>query len=91
MEAYGPGKLASNLTNNGILCPNHYYILRTLKKVSVSYQSSVLFELLKEDLEYLPKYEKFKQLLRSDKSLMHIYSEVSDIGKINSTIISLAS
>ena len=82
IETYGPSKLAFNLMKNRILCPIHYYIITTLKKVSASYQSSVLFELLKEDLDYLTRYEEFKQFVRTEKSLMHIYSKMSNIGKL---------
>ena len=83
MQTYGPIKLAIKLMKNNTISPVNFHIMTKFKKVSVSYQSSVLFKLLKEDLEYLPKYQEFKRFVRTDKSLVQIYSKMSDIGKSN--------
>ena len=75
--------MAIKLYKNRILSPVHLYIMTNFKKVSVSYQSSILFELLKEDLEYLPKYQEFKRFVRTERSLMQIHSKMNHIGKSN--------
>ena len=83
MQTYGPIKMAIKLMKNNIISPVNFHIMTKFKKVSVSYKSSVLFELLKEDLEYLPKYQEFKQFVKTEKTLVKIYSKMSDIGKSN--------
>ena len=81
MQKYKPTILAYILVKKKILSSVNYYILTTLKKVSSSYQSSVLLELLKRDIQYLPKYRELIQLVKTKKSLRHIYySTRSDIG-----------
>ena len=82
IQIYGPRKMAYTLFKKRLLCRIHYYIMRTLTKVSISNQSSILVQLLKVDLEYLPKYQKFKQFVRTEKFLMHMYSKMSEIGNL---------
>ena len=82
IQIYGPRKMAYTLFKKRLLCQIHYNIMSTLKKVSISYQSSILVQLLKVDLEYLPKYQKFKQFVRTEKFLMHMYSKMSKIGNL---------
>ena len=81
MKYYEPAKIAYVLLKKEILSRVHYNILKTLKKVPSSYQSSVLLELLKRDVQFLPKYRKLIGLVRTNKYLRHIfYSTRSDIG-----------
>ena len=81
MQKNKPTKIAYILLKNKILSRVNYHILTTLKNVSSSYQSSVLLELLKRDIQYLPKYRELIQLVKTKKSLRHVfYSTRSDIG-----------
>ena len=80
-QLYGPSKLAGILFRKEILNPVHYYIMGTLKDVSESYQSSVLYEMLTLDIEITSKYQKFRDLVKKDTSLEHISSIITDIGK----------
>ena len=81
MQLYGPIKLANVLFRKGILNPVHNYILRTLKHVSVSYQSSVLFEMLQVEFEYLNTYQDFKKFVENDTSLKHLHTKMGYVGK----------
>ena len=80
MQIYKPAKMALYLLKKNMLSPVHYYILTTLNNVSVSYQSSVLLELLQIDIVYSRNYRKLIQLVETEKFLRHIYSMRSDIG-----------
>ena len=81
MQKYEPARIAYILLKKKILSRVNYYIIKTLKKVPSSYQSSVLLELLKRDVQFLPKYRKLIGLVRTKKYLRHVfYSTRSDIG-----------
>ena len=81
MQKYEPARIAHILLKKEILSRVHYNILKTLKKVPSSYQSSVLLELLKRDVQFLPKYRKLIELVRTKKYLRHVFhSTRSDIG-----------
>ena len=81
IQKYKPTTIAYILLKNKILSSIHYYILRTLKKTPISYQSYILLELLKRDAHYLPNYLELVEMVKTKKSLRHIYSTTrSDIG-----------
>ena len=81
MQKYEPAKIANILLNKEILSRVNYNILKTLKKVPSSYQSSVLLDLLKRDVQFLPKYRKLVGLVKTKKYLRHVfYSTRSVIG-----------
>ena len=81
MQKYEPAKIAYILLKKEILSRVNYYILKTLIKVPSSYQSSVLLELLKRDVQFFPKYQKLIGLIRTKKYLRHIFDSTrSDIG-----------
>ena len=81
MKKYGSAQIAYILLKKDILSRVNYYILKTLKKVPSSYQASVLLELLKTDVQLLPKYRKLTGLVKTNKYLRHIFhSTRSDIG-----------
>ena len=80
-KKYLPNQIALFLLKKDVLSPMHYHILTTLQNVSVSYQSSVLLEMLKQDVEYLQNYRELIQLVITEKYLLrHIYSTWNDIG-----------
>ena len=82
MQKYKPIAIAYFLTKKNMFSPMHYYILTTLKNVSFSYQSSVMLELLKRDVENSEdKYHNLVKLVKTEKILRHIHSRKrSDIG-----------
>ena len=81
MQKYEPAKIAYILLKKEILSRVNYNILQTLKKVPSSYQYSVLLDLLKRDVQFLPKYRKLVRLVKTNKYLRHVfYSTRSDIG-----------
>ena len=84
MKLYGPMKLAYILFQNRILSPIHSYILRKYKQASISYQSSVLYDLLQTDFEDIDRYMKFKYFMKKEQSLRHLHSKIWYIGKIKS-------
>ena len=97
-EKYGPIKLADILYRKEILNPLHYDIIVSLKKVSLSYRSSVLYKMLNSEfessskyqnfnffvkMESSSKYQKFNVIVKKESSLKLISALVSDIGKCN--------
>ena len=80
MKKYTPSKIAHILFTNKILSSVNYYIIRTIKNVPKSCQSSSLLKLLKRDIAYLPKYRELIKLVKTKKSLRNSYSKMSDIG-----------
>ena len=82
-QKYGPTTLAYVLVMKGIFSPLHYFILKTLNRASISYQSSIMYELFGLQLEYLPIYQSFKEFMKTEPYLKHISSKMSDLGKFN--------
>ena len=80
MQTYGPAEIAYILLNKELLSPVNNYIMTTLNQVPISYQSSVLLRLLKVDMEHSRKYRNLVHLVRTEKSLRHMYSTRSEIG-----------
>ena len=78
---YGPIELGDILFFKKILNPIHHSILKTLKKVPKSYQSSVLYKMLIIEFEIASKYLKFKEFVQSMSSLKLISTIISDVGK----------
>ena len=81
MQKYEPAKIAYILLKKEILSRVNYNILISLNKVPSSYQCLVLLDMLKRDVQFLPKYRKLIGLVRTKKYLRHIfYSTRNDIG-----------
>ena len=80
MQTYGPAEIAYILVKKQILSPTSNYIMTTLNQVPISYQSSVMLRLLKVDMEHSSKYRNLVHLVRTEKSLRHMYSRRSEIG-----------
>jgi len=78
----GPLNVAGKLKQLKILNPISYYILNTLNNVSTSYQASVLYDLLIEDLENLNNHTTFKKYFKEEVLLGNIYKELEHNGKI---------
>ena len=78
---YGPIELGDFLFCKKVLNAIHHSILKTLKKVPKSYQSSVLYKMLIIEFEIASKYLKFKEFVQSMSSLKLISTIISDVGK----------
>ena len=83
--------MADILLKKEILNPVHYYIIGTLKDVSISYQSSVLYKMVNVEFENSMKYQKFKAFVKTESSLKLISSLLTDLGKCNRIINTLFS
>ena len=82
MLKYMPIKVSYILLKKKLLSRMHYYILTTLKNVSISYQCLITLKLLKRDVEMdLNKYRNLVKLVKTNTFLRHIHSRIrSDIG-----------
>ena len=81
MQKYNPIEMSNFLLKNNMLSPMHYYILTTIKNASLSYQCSVMLELLKRDVDEPNKYRNLVQIVKTKKFLRLIHSRFrSDIG-----------
>ena len=82
MLKYMPIKISYILLKKKVLSPMNYYILTTLKNVSISYQRLIMLRLLKRDVEEdSNKFRNLVELVKTNKFLRHIYSRIrSDIG-----------
>ena len=80
--SYGPLLFSKTLESAGILNRISNYIMTTLKDISISYQSSVLYDLLMKDLANLNKQKAFIIFLRKEGMLKDIYKEMKVNGKI---------
>ena len=78
---HGPMKIADVLFRKKILNPMHYYIIGTLKEVSLSYLSNVLCKMLNLEFESSSKYQKFKTFVKAESSLNILSSLMTNVGK----------
>ena len=63
---HGPLHLAGNLEDLGILNPASYFIMNTLNKAPLFYQSSVLLDLILKDLANIDKRKTFMKFIRKN-------------------------
>ena len=82
MLKYKPMIISYFLLKKKFLSRVHYYILTTLKNISISYQCLITLKLLKRDVEKdSDKYRNLVQLFKTNTFLRHIHSKIrSDIG-----------